>query len=87
MAIFPAIPSTFQSAPRPRGRGDCDPANRQSHKTLLLRFREQDDFTHPQANFVFKERLKVFVGHKVSASRESVKVKSALMVRGKQFIR
>jgi hypothetical protein len=31
--------------------------------------------------------LKVFVGHKVSASRESVKAKSALMVRGRRFIR
>jgi hypothetical protein len=77
----------FQSAPRTPARGDRDPANRQSHKTFLLHFREQDEFFHSQENSIFKERLKVFVGHKVSASRECARGKSALMVRASRFIR
>ena len=42
-----AYPAVFQSAPRARARGDGDPAKRQSHKTLLLRFREQVEFFLP----------------------------------------
>jgi hypothetical protein len=77
----------FQSAPRTHARGDNSPANRQSHKALSLSFREQHEFFRPKQNSIFKEPLKVFVSHKVSASRESIKVKSALLVRGRRFIR
>ena len=76
----------FQSAPRPRGRGDCGPVLRLSHKGFIALFRQPANPSRPRGYSVVKERLQVSMPQAVVPRREIPVAGPALGVRGVAFI-
>ena len=76
----------FQSAPRSRERGDCDPANRQGRKALLTHFRERDELFVTVEVLVVKERGKMCSRLGFRAARDINRAGPALWVRGEGVI-
>src|ERR1035437_6577760 len=79
---LPRLSGVFQSAPRPRGRGDCGPALRLSHRGLLPHFRQPANPSRPKGFSVVKEQLQVSMSEAVPQRREIPVAGPSLRVRG-----
>ena len=71
-----------QSAPRPRGRGDCGAVFRLSRRDFLHPFRQPANSCHTLGSLIVKERLQISLSSALTGRRELPVAGRSLGIRG-----